>query len=127
MGVMKRSVAALLFAASCNWPTAPSEVPKWVLPYWVEAQDRLVEAGYPRARHIPPHYFEFVGHEPGHIDGDAYMMDGQWVYGHFDPNRAEIHFCVTIKRVVRHEAGHAILWAIHRSEWQCWEHPCWEE
>ena len=124
---MRGSVAALLFCTACNLSTGSSEAPEWTQEYWKEAQHRLSVAGYPRADTIPPDWFTFIPHQPTHPDGDAYMLDGDWVYGHYSSRYKEIHYCIGVERVVIHEAGHAILAVLGQGGWQCWEHECWEE
>ena len=82
--------------------------------------------GYERAAEVPPEWFKFVPHNAEAPHVDAYYLDGRAVYGHYNPSRAEIHYCVGVERVVRHEAGHAILHRLHEDTWRCYQHPCWE-
>ena len=119
------------FSMGCMLPTSTSTsaVEDWVIPYWTRAQDRLIAAGFPRAREVPADWFKFVAHEPTHQDGDAYWLLNKysdWAQGHFDPNNASIHYCLGVEHVVIHEAGHAILWKMNEDAWRCWEHPCGE-
>lgn len=122
---MKWPLLAVMLASSCMYaPTAPSEVPDWVHPYWQQAQRELIAVGYVRAGEIPPNWFRFIAHPPDPRCGNCYYLGTQWVYGHYG-TFGGVHYCTEARHVVRHEAGHAILHKLGSKKWMCWEHKCW--
>lgn len=113
-----------LLGMSCVLPTTTYTVEDWVQPYWAEAQSRLVGAGHENAVTIHPSRFLFISHQPDCKVVGYTQPELGCINGHFVSPYGQIHYSVAIKRVVIHEAGHAILWALGKpdSVWRNWEH-----
>jgi hypothetical protein len=127
------ALVALLLAAGgllgCSGlgPT-PTPAP-WILEEWAIAQCYLVEE-FPSVVHYNATAYRFVGHEPvtvtlgGITYTDVYRVSGLgYVWGHFSKPRT-IHYSKAAKHAVRHEAGHALLFAMgHPTLARCFGHP----
>lgn len=111
----------LLGILGCWGPTSPLVPPEsWILEEWSIAQCQVTAMGFKRADSIPAKWFSFIAHEPV-CDGGIFL-GSQCVSGWFEPNNHEIHYSTAVPHVVRHEAGHAILWELHSSGYHCFGH-----
>jgi len=122
--------AILIWAAACTSTTTPEISEPWIQREWSIAQCNLTSMGIAGASHVYAEWFDFIPHAPERdivVDGGTHeglfqTNAGQWVWGYFDPNRREIHYSTSTQQVVRHEAGHAIMWALDHSWWRCYGH-----
>lgn len=110
----------LLMLPSCVFnrlgPNEPVE--PWMRTEWNLAQVNLGRLGVVGADRIHPEEFRWQAMQGPFTCGKTKLANGC-----YSPKSHRIQYNVQTPRVVRHEAGHAIL---HRLdlEWRCYEHGC---
>lgn len=119
-------VLALTLALSttqCEGPLGPSAVEDSVYSEFEIAVCRLKPLNLQGLDKVEPLDFIFVPHEDevNVSDCGAYSLNGELVHGHFNLPR-EIHYAKGCTKVLRHEFGHAILYALNNPWYGCWEH-----
>lgn len=113
-------VLTALCLLRCEATTSPDAIPDHVRAEWAIAQQR-VEAHYdePRARFIHPEQFGW------RVKSDLFWCGDILANGCFSTPSGTITYNRHVPEVIRHEAGHAILWKLNHPDWRCWEH--WNE
>lgn len=114
----------ILAMAGCEASlTRPSEVPEWILAEWHIAQDRLSSlTGDARVYDISPEQFRFREKEAT-FDCGGQLAVGCFTHGF---GRAPtISYWTEKPTVIRHEAGHAILWKLGYECFPRYEHEEW--
>ena len=117
---------AILILAACgadspSSPTASSLSPV-VLSEWAIAQQNLAPYVGGRASSVTPDAFRWIEHggkfpcppDPEPRFNGCFLPDA--------PGGPRIEFDATAPSIVRHEGGHAILWALGDPRWDCFEH-----
>lgn len=113
---MKNIILFLLFAATVSAETARydrgTELPSWILEEWTNAQDELLELEdlSEDPRRYGPEIWNWI-----EMDSEFVLvtLTGTVKYkGLTNPNNMTIIVCCSDRETVRHEAFHAILWAM---------------
>ena len=120
-----RAAALLLWLAACNTPTGPSGdslegVKPWMHAYWAQAQREL------KAMPIPPRKDPFsvsITRIKFRGEPEWFMCGSIKTAGCFHDGGPLIRYYVGAPEVIRHEAKHAILWALGDARYHCIEHP----
>lgn len=116
--MLKRLVPVAIMA-SCNI-CGPSSVEPWVQEEWTIAQSKLAtQYSLPEANEVSP---ELVRWEPR---PGPFYCGSKLSNGCFSTRWGpKVQYNVQTPSVVRHEAGHAILWILNDARWRCYEHKC---
>lgn len=107
-------VATLLGCISPLTPTG--DLPAWVHDEWAVGQESVEALIGPEAHTIHPEMFQWEA-----VDG-VFDCGGKRANGCFSPSRRLVRYNTETPSVVRHEAGHAILWKLGRECWRDYEH-----
>jgi hypothetical protein len=114
-------VLALFFLVgvtiSCTNMTGPEIVPDWIKTEWSVTQEQLSAPEWvgSRAWSVQPESTKFTSH-PG-----PFMCNGTMANGCFSTKEG-IEYNERKRQVVRHEAGHAILYRLGDPRWRCVGH-----
>jgi hypothetical protein len=114
-----RVITLLLITASCRTHLGPKiDLDPVIISEWGAAQVILIEQNwqdYFQIDRVKPQMFNFTEHaEPFHCNG-------QLANGCFSPPW-DITYNKQTPQVIRHEAGHAILYRVRDYRWRCFEH-----
>jgi hypothetical protein len=115
----------VLALIGCN-PMGPSDVPNWseITHHWEIGRNTLVTSGWlsdSKSRRVRPEDFTFKYHP------DQFMCGGELADGCFTSSARTIGYNVQQIHVIQHEAGHAILYALHDDRWKCYGHGTEEQ
>jgi len=115
----------LLFLASCSRtqlsPSEPPPISETVRAEWVIAQEKVVTLAGPRASAICPEAFQWREHVGMFVCPPSSALK-QGCFGPDAPGGPRVDWDTTAPSIVRHESGHAILWALGDPRWDCFEH-----
>lgn len=119
-----RKVILVLLLWSCESPTTqgPVGLPSgWetIVKYeWGFAQSVLVCIGYREAVDVSPESFRWE------VLSSQFYCGNEYTSGCFSPDEELIRFYEKHSFVIKHEAGHAIVWKLNkRPLWKCYGHP----
>lgn len=121
-GRLEAGAALLLLLASCSRgtmlsPTEPAPISDIVRAEWAIAQEKI--GGL--ASTIGPERFAWVEHAGMFPCGTGGPMR-QGCFHPDAPSGPRIEWDTTAPSVLRHEAGHSILWALGDPSFDCYEH-----
>ena len=122
MGVMLTTPKAGIFVlilgmCGCAFrPIAPSEVTNHMTTEWRIAQDNLVSIAGQAAYTVSITQFEVK------VTDGIFSCGGAPANGCFSSVRKRITWNTHTPTVIRHEAGHAILWRLGYACWRTYEH-----
>lgn len=111
---------ALLLASCSRTPLSPSEpaaISDIVRAEWALAQEKI--GGL--ASSVRPERFRWVEHVGMFAcPGVAGLKQG--CFGPDAPGGPQVDWDTAAPSILRHEAGHSILWALGDPDWSCYEH-----
>jgi len=120
---MTRNAVLLTAGLALACPVRPDPVIPDVARYEWELAVAKLEQVASRARAVQPERFHYFAHlAEGEYGGCAYFTRGDTLYYGFFSLPRSIHYCIDCPRVLRHEFGHAILYALGDPYYPCWEH-----
>ena len=116
-----RAATLLLLLAGCSRtplsPTEPAPISDVVRAEWAIAQAKI--GGL--AHTIGPERFGWVEHV-GMFPCPGTVGLKQGCFGPDAPGGPRVEWDTTAPSILRHEAGHSILWALVDPRWDCYEH-----
>ena len=125
---LKRSLSLVLPTISllllfplegCNASlTRSKDVPQWLRVVWREGQERVERVAGTDAYSVHPEQFEFVE------KANPFYCDKVYAVGCYHSGQRSITYWSQQPKVIRHEAGHAILHVLGSDNWRCYEHTC---
>jgi hypothetical protein len=110
------TIFSALLLSSCTTPMSPTTVPDLQGTRdreWAVAQEVLAGWGV-NAYSVPPQRFVWQSHDGPFPCGGVDQANGC-----FSPTTRTIDYNTQQAHVIRHEAGHAILWALGYGCWKC--------
>jgi hypothetical protein len=117
MSMLQIAMISLLRCDTHTGPTKPLE--DFIIREWGIAQMKLIEEGWAdefQITRVLPEQFDFRPRAGTFPCGDAYEANGCFS----PPNN--IIYNLDTPTVIRHEAGHAILYKLGDDRWKCYEH-----